>query len=97
MLSDVARGLSYLQSEVRVIHRDIKCANVCPAARQQRRHYIHARHGKQVYMSPEHKNGELPKVEVFTFGLVVLETLTGYVVCSSALGPAQARAHRQAA
>jgi interleukin-1 receptor-associated kinase 4 len=28
MLSDVARGLAYLHSEVRVIHRDVKSANV---------------------------------------------------------------------
>jgi hypothetical protein len=53
--------------------------------------------GKQVHMVSEYKNGELPKVNAFAFGLVVLETLTGYVVCSPALGPAQARAHLQAA
>jgi hypothetical protein len=28
VLSDVARGLSYLQSEVHVIHRDVKSANM---------------------------------------------------------------------
>ena len=28
MLSDVARGLAYLHSEVKVIHRDVKSANV---------------------------------------------------------------------
>jgi serine/threonine protein kinase len=28
VLSDVARGLAYLHSEVRVIHRDVKSANV---------------------------------------------------------------------
>jgi len=28
VLSDVARGLAYLHSEVKVIHRDVKSANV---------------------------------------------------------------------
>jgi hypothetical protein len=37
----------------------------------------------QVYMVPECKNDELStKVDSFVFGLVVLETLTGYPVCS---------------
>ena len=36
-------------------------------------------------MTPEYKNVDLStKVDVFTFGLVVLETLTGYVVSSPA-------------
>ena len=43
--------------------------------------------GTQVYMAPEYKNGELStKVDTFAFGLVVIETLTGYVVCSPAPG-----------
>ena len=43
--------------------------------------------GTQVYMAPEYKNGELStKVDAFAFGLVVLETLTGYAVCSPAPG-----------
>ena len=38
-------------------------------------------------MVPEYKNGELStKVDAFAFELVVLETLTGYVVCSPAPG-----------
>jgi serine/threonine protein kinase len=46
--------------------------------------------GTQVYMTPEyHHDGELStKVDVFvaSFGLVVMETLTGYPVCSPAPG-----------
>ena len=41
----------------------------------------------QVYMAPEYMRGELSmKVDAFAFGLVVLETLTGYAVCSPAPG-----------
>jgi serine/threonine protein kinase len=50
---------------------------------------MHTEHvmGTQVYMAPEYKNGELStKVDAFAFGLVVLETLTGYSVCSPAPG-----------
>jgi serine/threonine protein kinase len=120
VLSDVARGISYLHSEVRFIHRDVKSANVlldeCRRGRigdfgiakplnvndtgtivthMQTEHVM----GTHVYMAPEYKNGELStKVDAFAFGLVVIETLTGYAVCSaSMLGPAQARAHRQTA
>jgi serine/threonine protein kinase len=43
--------------------------------------------GTQVYMAPEYKNGNLStKVDAFAFGLVVIETLTGYAVCSPAPG-----------
>ncbi len=43
--------------------------------------------GTQVYMVPEYKNGDLStNVDTFDFGLVDLETLTGYVVCSPAPG-----------
>ena len=43
--------------------------------------------GTQVYMEPEYKNGKLSmKVDTFAFGLVVIETLTGFVVCSPAPG-----------
>jgi serine/threonine protein kinase len=43
--------------------------------------------GTQVYMAPEFKNGNLStKVDAFAFGLVVMETLTGYAVCSPAPG-----------
>ena len=108
VLSDVARGLAYLHSEVRVIHRDVKSANVLldrgchghvgdfgiarslndnnagiTATHMQTEHVM----GTQVYMAPEYKNGELStKVDAFAFGLVVLETLTGYAVCSPAPG-----------
>jgi len=41
--------------------------------------------GTQVYMAPEYMRGELStKVDAFAFGLLVLETLTGYAVCSPA-------------
>jgi hypothetical protein len=43
--------------------------------------------GTQVYMTTEYKNGDLStKVDVFACGLVVIETLTGYAVCSPASG-----------
>ena len=43
--------------------------------------------GTQLYMAPEYIHGELStKVDAFAFGLVVLETLTGYAVCSPAPG-----------
>ena len=108
VLSDVARGLTYLHSEVRVIHRDVKSASVlldkgCRGrigdfgiARSLNDNnagialtHMHTEHvmGTQVYMAPEYKNGELStKVDAFAFGLVVLETLTGYAVCSPAPG-----------
>jgi ubiquitin len=108
VLSDVARGIAYLHSEVRFIHRDVKSANVlldeCCRGRigdfgiarflsvddtgtivthMQTEHVM----GTQVYMAPEYKNGELStKVDAFAFGLVVIETLTGYAVCSPAPG-----------
>jgi serine/threonine protein kinase len=109
VLSDVARGLAYLHSEVRVIHRDVKSANVLldrgchgrvgdfgiarslndnhsgiTATHMQTEHVM----GTQVYMAPEyHRGGELStKVDAFAFGLVVIETLTGYAVCSPAPG-----------
>jgi len=108
VLSDVARGLAYLHSEVRVIHRDVKSANVLldegcrgrigdfgiakslndnnagiKVTHIQTEHVI----GTQVYMAPEYKNGKLSvKVDAFAFGLVVIETLTGYAVCSPAPG-----------
>jgi serine/threonine protein kinase len=106
VLSDVARGLSYLHSEVRVIHRDVKSANVLLDRGCQDRigdfgiarslndnhagitsTHMHTEHvmGTQVYMAPEYKNVDMStKVDVFAFGLVVLETLTGYAVCSPA-------------
>ena len=39
-------------------------------------------------MAPEyHRGGELStKVDAFAFGLVIIETLTGYAVCSTAPG-----------
>jgi len=108
LLSDVARGLAYLHSEVRVIHRDVKSANVlldrgCRgrigdfgiAKSLKDNHagisatYIHTAHvlGTQVYMAPEYIKGDLSmKVDAFAFGLVVLETLTGYAICSPAPG-----------
>ncbi len=51
--------------------------------------HMHTEHvmGTQVYMAPEYKNGNLStKVDAFAFGLVVIETLTGYDVCSPAQG-----------
>jgi serine/threonine protein kinase len=108
VLCDVARGLAYLHSEVRVIHRDVKSANVlldrgclgrigdCGIARSLHDNsagitvtHMHTEHvmGTQVYMAPEYKNGNLStKVDAFAFGLVVIETLTGYDVCSPAQG-----------
>jgi serine/threonine protein kinase len=108
VLSDVARGLAYLHSEVRVIHRDVKSANVLLDRGCQGRigdfgiarslndnhsgitsTHMHTEHvmGTQVYMAPEYIHGELStKVDAFAFGLVVLETLTGYAVCSPAPG-----------
>ena len=108
VLSDVARGLAYLHSEVRVIHRDVKSANVLldrgcqgrigdfgiarslndnnagiTSTHMQTEHVM----GTQVYMAPEYKNGKLSiKVDSFAFGLVIIETLTGYVVWSPAPG-----------
>ena len=104
VLSDVARGLAYMHSEVRVIHRDVKSANVlldrgCQGrigdfgiarslndnnagmtiTHMQTERVI----GTQVYMAPEYMRGELStKVDAFAFGLVVVETLTGYAICS---------------
>jgi interleukin-1 receptor-associated kinase 4 len=108
VLSDVARGLAYLHSEVRVIHRDVKSANVlldegCRgrigdfgiARSLNDNHsdiidtYVQTEHvmGTQVYMAPEYIKGELStKVDTFAFGLVVIETLTGYAICSPAPG-----------
>jgi interleukin-1 receptor-associated kinase 4 len=108
VLCDVARGLAYLHSEVRVIHRDVKSANVLldrgclgrigdfGIARSLNDNsagitvtHMHTEHvmGTQVYMAPEYKNGNLStKVDAFAFGLVVIETLTGYDVCSPAQG-----------
>ena len=109
VLSDVARGLAYLHSEVRVIHRDVKSANVlldrgCHGrvgdfgiAKSLKDNgggitftHLQTEHvmGTQVYMAPEyHRGGELStKVDAFSFGLVVVETLTGYAVCSPAPG-----------
>jgi hypothetical protein len=41
--------------------------------------------GTQVNMAPEYIRGELSaKVDAFAYGLVVIETLTGYAVCSPA-------------
>ncbi len=107
VLSDVARALTYLHSEVCVIHGDVKSATVlldrgCQgrigdfgiASSLNDNHtvitstHMHTEHvmDTKVYMVPEYKNGELStKVDAFAFGLV-LETLTGYVVCSPALG-----------
>jgi serine/threonine protein kinase len=108
VLSDVARGLAYLHSQVRVIHRDVKSANVLldegcrgrigdfgisrslkddgggiTCTHLQTEHVL----GTQVYMAPEYKNGNLStKVDAFAYGLVVVETLTGYAVCSPAPG-----------
>jgi serine/threonine protein kinase len=45
--------------------------------------HMHTNHvmGTQVYMSPEYKNGHIStKVDSFAFGLVVLESLTGYPI-----------------
>ncbi len=108
VLSDVARGLVYLHSEVCVIHRDVKSANVLLDRGCQRRigdfgiarslndnnagiaitHMETERViGTQVYMATEYMKGELSmKVDAFAFGLVVIETLTGFVVCSPAPG-----------
>jgi serine/threonine protein kinase len=108
VLSDVGRGLAYLHSEVRVIHRDVKSANVlldqgCHGrigdfgiARSLNDNnagitdtHVQTEHvmGTQVYMAPEYIKGELStKVDAFAFGLVVIETLTGYAVCSPAPG-----------
>ena len=109
VLSDVARGLAYLHSQLRVIHRDVKSANVlldrgCHGrvgdfgiARSLRDNgggitstHMQTEHvmGTQVYMAPEyHRGGELStKVDAFAFGLVIIETLTGYAVCSPAPG-----------
>ena len=42
---------------------------------------------KQVYMVTEYKNGNLSmKVDTFTFGLVIIETLTGFPVLIPAVG-----------
>jgi interleukin-1 receptor-associated kinase 4 len=107
VLSDVARGLVYLHSEVCVIHRDVKSANVLNRGCQGRvgdfgiarslndnNAGIAISHmqtervmGTQVYMATEYMRGELSmKVDAFAVGLVILETLTGFVVCSLAPG-----------
>ena len=108
VLSDVARGIPYLYSEVFFIHRDVKSTNVlldeCRRGRiadfgigrslnvidtgtivthMQTEHVM----GTQVYMAPGYKNGDLStKVDAFAFGLVVIEALPGYAVCSPAPG-----------
>ncbi len=109
VLADVVRGLTCLHSEVLVIHRDVKSANVlldrgCQGrigdfgiARSLKDNgggitftHVQTEHviGTQVYMAPEyHRGDELStKVDAFAFGLVVIETLTGYAVCSPAPG-----------
>jgi interleukin-1 receptor-associated kinase 4 len=108
VLSDVARGLAYLHSEVRVIHGDVKSANVLLDEACRGRigdfgiakslndknagiavTHVQTEHvmGTQVYMAPEYIKGELStKVDAFAFGLVIIETLTGYAVCSPAPG-----------
>ncbi len=109
VLSDVARGLAYLYSEVHVIHRDVKSANVLLDEGCRGRigdfgiaqslkdngggitfTHLQTDHvmGTQVYMAPEyHRGGELStKVDAFAFGLVIIETLTGYAVCSPVPG-----------
>jgi serine/threonine protein kinase len=44
--------------------------------------------GTQVYMAPEyHRGGELStKVNAFAFGLIIIETLTGFPVLIPAVG-----------
>ena len=109
VLSDVARGLAYLHSQVLVIHRDVKSANVLldrgcvgrigdfGVAKSGWREsesdgtvtHVHTQQmmGTLVYMAPEYKNGQVStKIDAFAFGLVILETLTGYTVTAPAPG-----------
>jgi serine/threonine protein kinase len=117
VLSDVARGLAYLHSQVRVIHRDVRCVSFTVTLRAQTccctgcqgrfgdfgiarslndNHlgitctHMQTEHvmGTQVYMAPEyHRGGELStKVNAFAFGLIIIETLTGFPVLIPAVG-----------
>ena len=108
-LHGVRPKTKYLHWEVRVIHRNVKSANVlldrgCQGrigdfgiARSLKDNgggitftHLQIEHvmGTHVYMASEyHRGGELStKVDAFAFGLVIIETLTGYAVCSPAPG-----------
>ena len=99
VLSDVARGLAYLHSEVRVIHRDVKSANVLLDRGCQGRIGDFG-----IAKSLNDNNAGITVTHMQTEG-GVLETLgprQSHKVSStprqaSMLGPAQARAHRQTA
>jgi serine/threonine protein kinase len=82
VLSDVARGLAYLHSEIfpPVIHSDVKSANVFLDRPHHRFRYC-ARIGDFGILAKSPVNGDMStRVDSFAFGIVVLETLTGYPV-----------------
>jgi hypothetical protein len=81
VLSDVARGLAYLHSEVRVIHRDVKSANVLldEGCRGRIGDFGIAR-------SLEDNGGGITFTHVQTEHVMGTQVYTGYAVCSPAPG-----------
>ncbi|KAL1511961.1 hypothetical protein AB1Y20_005241 [Prymnesium parvum] len=91
LLLDVARGLAHLHEHLQRIHRDINPSNIlldegtrgyigdfglcCPTSKSHQHRELH---GTNLYLAPEYKfRGELTtKVDVYAFGIVVLETMT---------------------
>lgn len=91
IITGIARGLVYLHqdSELRVIHRDLKLRNILLDSEMNPKisHFANARslvesrseYGKYCSMPPEcPRRGRLSvKPDVYSFGIIVLEILTG--------------------